>query len=104
MILVAPRGSLKLALPVDSTTSLQGPLPAYLLFLCAALIEHGATSAKDLYRSIALHRFDDYGLSVDLQHHKIDWLPRKQLYKADAVVILQKIASSTLYLDDTADL
>ena len=69
---------------------------ASLFILCAALIEHGATSEKDLYRNIALFRFNDYGLSVDLQHHKIDWLPRKQLYKSDAVVILQKTASSTL--------
>ena len=32
---------------------------APLLFLCAAFIAHGATSAKDLYRNIALQRFDD---------------------------------------------
>ena len=69
---------------------------ASLFFLCAALIEHGATSAQDLYRGIALLRFNDQGLSVDLQHHKIDWLPREGRNLSDAVVILQKIASSTL--------
>ena len=39
---------------------------ASLFFLCAAFIKHGAKSAKDLCRQIALFRFNGYGLSYDL--------------------------------------
>ena len=65
-----------------------------LFFVCADLIVNGAASATALYREIVLLRFDEYGFSVNLAYHNIDRLLREELYMSEAVVTLQKLASS----------